>query len=177
MIGRIMKWSLFLLSMVILANCSWALDEGVLTPTAGTSMSQEEQEFQGAMAVWYKHDYKNGEKALRKFAKEHPDSRWAAEAELHVGCNLVYQKKYSEAKPIFEKMVATHSDSNIAVKAQIRLGNIAEETGDYTGAIWHFSEVLAGGWTPNQFRYANYRIGKLTMMQHAKLALAQVKPP
>lgn len=41
-------------------SCCFALDEGILTPTAGASVSQEEQEFQDAMAVWYKHDYPDG---------------------------------------------------------------------------------------------------------------------
>ena len=176
MTNVVVRCTLFLVGVRFLASPACALDEGILTPTAGTSVSQEEQEFQGAMGVWFKHDYKNGEKMLRKFVKEHPDSRWAAEAELHVGCNLVYQKKYSEAKPIFEKMVAKHPDSNIALKAQIRLGNIAEETGDYKGAMQHFSQVLAGGWTPNEFRYANYRIGKLAMLQGAKQAMIKCGP-
>ena len=174
--GRKGLLGLLLAVVVISGNTCWALDEGALTPTVGTSVSQDEQEFQGAMAVWYKHDYKNGEKMLRKFAKEHPDSQWAAEAELHVGCNLVYQKKYSEAKPIFEKLVAKHPDSNIALKAKIRLGNVAEQTGDYAGAIRHFRQVLDGGWTPNQFRYANNRMSKLVRLRAGKLALIKCGP-
>ena len=54
---------------VVLHSAGSALDEGVLTPTVGTSVSQDEQEFQGAMSVWYKHDYKNGEKMLKEFAR------------------------------------------------------------------------------------------------------------
>ena len=38
---------------------------------------------------------------LKEFAKKHPNSKWRAEAELHEGCYLVYQRKYDEAKPLF----------------------------------------------------------------------------
>lgn len=57
------------ISIVRMAGRVAALDEGILTPTTGASVSQDEQEFQDAMAVWFKHDYKNGEKMLKEFAR------------------------------------------------------------------------------------------------------------
>lgn len=166
------------LCAVTIAPCSlaYALDETAITPTAGTSVSQDEQEFNDAMGVWLKHDYQKGEKMLREFSKKHPDSRWAAEADLHVGCNLAYQKKFSEAKPIFEKLIAKHPDNNIALKAYIRLGNIGEQTGDLTGAIKAYSQVIAGGATASQFKYANYRVGKLMRFRTQRQALIRCAP-
>ena len=123
---------LSLLSLILLSALApaYALDEGALTPTAGTAIAAEDQDFNAAMAVWFGHRYKDGEKLLREFSRKHPDSRWAAEADLHIGCNLVYQKKYEEGKKVFERLVAKHPGNEIALKAKIRLGNIAEQTGD-----------------------------------------------
>ncbi len=153
-----------------------ALDEGLLTPTNDKVVAQEEQEFNAAMGVWFGHKYQEGEKLLREFSKKHPESRWAAEADLHVGCNLVYQKKYGEAKAIFDKLVAKHSDSNIAVKAKVRLGNIAEQTGDYAEAMRQYSEILGIDPTPAQYRYANFH-ARLARTRHmAKQALINCGP-
>ena len=58
-----------LMAAAIISPSSWALDESTLTPTVGTSVSQEEQEFQNAMSIWLKHDYMAGEKLLKEFAR------------------------------------------------------------------------------------------------------------
>src|SRR5690554_1190302 len=84
---------------------AWALDESELTPTSKKIVAAEDAEFNDAMKVWNSHKYHDGEKLLRKFAEKYPDSRWAAEAELHVGCGLVYKKQFNEARSIFEKVV------------------------------------------------------------------------
>ncbi|MDO8588572.1 MAG: hypothetical protein Q7T82_16210 [Armatimonadota bacterium] len=60
-----------------------ALSETKLVPTNDIVVEAEDQEFASAMAVWNSHKYGDGEKMLREFAKKNPNSRWAAEAELH----------------------------------------------------------------------------------------------
>lgn len=65
-----------LLSALVLSAVAptYALDEGALTATAGPAVTAEDREFDAAMAVWFGHKYKNGEKLLREFSKKHPDS-------------------------------------------------------------------------------------------------------
>jgi TolA-binding protein len=121
---------------------AWALDEGILTPTNDTIVTAEEQDFAAAMNVWNQHRYADGEKLMRSFAKNHPNSRWRAEAELHCGCYLTFKKDYRRARPIFERLVSEYADSNIRNKAKLRLGNIAERQGQYDEAIGHYKDVF-----------------------------------
>jgi len=165
---------LLCIAAVVLGSTAWALDEAVLTPTpersvAGSKAMTEkdkakaEKAFNAAMSVWYKHDYKNGEKLLGEFAKKHPNSKWRAEAELHQGCYLIYAGKTAEAKPIFERLASEFADTNISAKARIRLGNIAERQANIDEAISQYSSVLKMNPTWDQFKYANYNARKLLM--------------
>ena len=60
----------------MISSISYALDEAVLTPTPERAGAMTEKDkanadkaFNAAMSVWYKHDYKNGEKLLGEFAR------------------------------------------------------------------------------------------------------------
>ena len=159
------RGSITLLAMVacltVVCGCVWSMDEAVLTPTAGKATS--DKEFNKAMAVWFGHKYKDGEKMLREFSKKHPDSRWRAEADLHVGCALTFNGQYGEAKRIFTGLAREFADTNIRAKATARLGNVAEREGRYGDAIGYYSSVLRMNPTWDQFKYANYRGRKLLM--------------
>lgn len=74
--ARVTIGLLLCVATATLCSTAWALDEAVLTPTprSEVGMSEKdkanaEKEFNAAMSVWLKHDYKNGEKLLGKFAR------------------------------------------------------------------------------------------------------------
>ena len=170
--ARILISLLSFVLMAMICTVAYALDEAVLTPTpesrhagamAEKDKAKAEKEFNTAMSVWYKHDYKNGEKLLGQFAAKYPDSKWRAEAELHQGCYLIYAGKTAEAKPIFERLASEFADTNISAKARIRLGNIAERQANIDEAIRQYSSVLKMNPTWDQFKYANYNARKLLM--------------
>lgn len=60
-----------------------AMDEARLVPTGTKVDAKADKEFTDAMAVWFKHDYANGQKMLTEFSQKHPDSRGTAESNAH----------------------------------------------------------------------------------------------
>jgi len=138
------------------------MDE-VITPTSKTAVAQEDKEFNDAMGVWLKHRYSEGEKMLTKFAKEHPDSRWAAEADLHSGCYHTFTGHYATARSIFKKLMEKNAGNNVGTKATVRLGNVAEREAKIDEAIKLYTDALGMNPTWDQFKYANFRARKLIM--------------
>jgi len=174
---RVLIGSLALVCFAALfIGSAWAMDEAILTPTNDNIVPAEEQEFSRAMSVWYSHQYDDGEKLLREFSKKHPDSRWAAEADLHVGCQLTFKKRHDEARSVFEKLIKKHPDNNIRVKAKLRLGNIAEREAKVDEAVRHYTEVLRMNPRWDQFKYANYHARKLIMTKGKLLARINCAP-
>lgn len=163
---QVLNKLLMFLSLVVFATSSgsiWAMDEAVLTPTSKVAVAQEDKEFNDAMSIWFKHRYADGEKLLREFSSKHPDSRWTAEADLHVGCYLTYLNRLEDAHSIFNKVIDTHPKDVAATKAKIRLGNVAERGGRFNEAIDYYCNALKMNPSWDQFKYANYRARKLIM--------------
>ncbi len=164
------------IGIALLGGNVWAMDEAVLTPTNKAVVAEEDKEFNAAMGVWLTHRYGDGEKMLREFAAKHPNSRWAAEAELHCGCYLTFSERYDEARTLFEKLATKHSRNNIHTKATLRLGNVAERQAKFDEAIKHYTDALSMNPTWDQFKYANYSARKLIMGKGKMQAMINCGP-
>ena len=76
---------------------------------------------------------------FRKYLEEYPDSPWAAEAALHIGCDATYNGRYSEAESIFTKLIAQnqgkdHSGAKMMLnKARQRLALLKVEQNNLDG--------------------------------------------
>src|ERR1039458_2840159 len=83
---------------------------GALYPTRELKDATREHaarlDFGRAIEEWNKHEYPKAVEMFRKHIKELPDSPWAAEAELHIGCDATYNGRYTEAESIFRKLIA-----------------------------------------------------------------------
>ena len=167
---------LCILATIAASSSLLALDESTLTPTGAEIVLAEEQEFQDAMTIWKGHHYAEGQRLLRDFSTKRPKSRWAAEADLHVGCYLTYTKRYDEARKVFKDILAKHPKGSIAIKARIRLGNVAEQTGKLKEAVRYYGEVLQMAPTWDQFRYANFRARTLIPKLHRWQAMINCGP-
>lgn len=161
----------------ILCSSVWAMDEAILTPTKEERAPVQDKEFDDAMGIWFSHRYDEGAKLLKEFSKKNPNNRWAAEADLHVGCYLAFQEHYSEARPVFDEIIRKHGKkSTVGAKATIRLGNIAEREGKIDEAIQRYSEALSADLAWDQFRYANFRARKLIMTKGRQWARINCGP-
>jgi hypothetical protein len=115
---------------------------GQLYPTHEMTDIQMEQavnvSFGVAIQEWNKHEYKEAVKLFRKHMKEFPDSPWAAEAVLHIGCDAQYTGRYSEAESSFfsilEKLKGNEYEGakKLVRKATLRLAvlKVAENNFD-----------------------------------------------
>ncbi|MHB9037832.1 MAG: cysteine peptidase family C39 domain-containing protein [Armatimonadota bacterium] len=165
---------LVILAAIVCGGPAWAVDE-TLTPTDDVSTTNlsakltssatddSEQQFSAAMSIWFKHRYSEGENLLRTFSEKNPNSRWAAEADLHVGCNMTYMNRFDEARTVFSQVIQSHPTHVVAAKAKLRLGNVAERAGSFDEAIGHYCSVLKSNPTWDQFRYSNFEARKLLM--------------
>jgi predicted negative regulator of RcsB-dependent stress response len=168
--------TVFVLLCVVISGSAWGMDEAILTATSKKVVAKEDAEFNEAMRIWLKHDYARGEKMLEEFAKKHPDSRWAGEAELHCGCYLTFNRRYDEAREVFGKLIKKHAHDNIRTKATLRLGNVAERQAKFDEAIKLYTNAMGMDTTWDQFRYANFRAKRLIMSKGKLQAIVNCGP-
>ncbi|MCX6345477.1 MAG: cysteine peptidase family C39 domain-containing protein [Armatimonadetes bacterium] len=154
---------LVFLAAILSGGAAWALDEAVLTPTNDKKVAAEEHDFDAAMGIWFRHRYAEGEKMLKEYSKKNANSRWKAEADLHIGCYQTYLGQYDDAKKLFRKLASETDNKDIRAKANIRLGAIAVREAKHNDAIAYFTGILKTNPTWDQFKYANYNARKLIM--------------
>ena len=100
-------------------------------------------DFAKAIQSWNKHEYKEAYKDFKKYMEKYPNSPWAAEAHLHMGCEARYNGRYSEAESTFKEIIGKYADQEyvgskmLADKAKSRLGvlkylqNNQQESAEY----------------------------------------------
>lgn len=105
---------------------------GALTPTHELADKAREAEinlsFGMAIQAWNDHDYRRAVVLFEEHLAAYPDSPWAAEAELHLGCDAQYQGRFRQARRHFETILGAHPDASrpaermMVCKARMRLG-------------------------------------------------------
>ena len=65
-------------------------------------------DFGRAIQAWNDHAYPRAVKLFRQHLEKFPDSPWAAEAKLHIGCDAQYQGRYHEARAVYEGLISEH---------------------------------------------------------------------
>jgi hypothetical protein len=103
---------------------------GDLVPTDANFMDEYNREMGEAMEVWNAHRWEEAVELFRKIYTRHPDSPWAAEAELHVACYCKYNALYDEAETRFLSVMKKYSaDKRIPRKALYYLPHLYAVTG------------------------------------------------
>ena len=133
-------------------------------------------DFGRAIEEWNKHEYPKAVKMFRQHVKDFPDSPWAAEAELHVGCDATYNGRYTEAQAIFTKLIAEHQGKDhdgarmMVGKARQRLGLLKVEQNNLDEAGVLFTALLESpDWRHRT--YASHWIQRLSRLKAAREAL------
>ena len=65
-------------------------------------------DFGKAIEKWNKHEYPEAIQMFKSHVKQFPESPWAAEATLHIGCDATYNGRYTEAESIFTQLVSSN---------------------------------------------------------------------
>lgn len=133
-------------------------------------------DFGHAIEAWNKHEYPKAVVMFRQHVKDFPDSPWAAEAELHVGCDATYNGRYTEAEAIFRKLVSEHQGKDhdgarmMLGKARQRLTLLKVEQNNLNEAgAWFTALLESPDWRHRT--YASHWIQRLSRYKAAKQAL------
>ena len=133
-------------------------------------------DFGHAIEQWNRHEYPKAVAMFREHMKKFPDSPWAAEAELHVGCDGTYNGRYTEAESIFRKLIADHQGKEhegaqmLVGKARQRLGLLKVEQNNLPEASVLFTDLLQSpDWRLQT--YASHWIQRISRLKGAQQAL------
>jgi RHS repeat-associated protein len=134
--------------------------------------------FGKAIEEWNKHEYPKAVRMLRAYLADYPDSPWAAEAELHIGCDAAYNGRTSEAETIFNKLIAEHQGNEypgarmLLSKARQRLAVVEAEQNNLEGARLELRSLLLESPDWRHRTYASHWLMRLSQFEAAKQALA-----
>jgi RHS repeat-associated protein len=137
----------------------------------------ERWEFGRAIEEWNKHEYVRAVRMFRRFLADFPESPWAAEASLHIGCDATYNGRYSEAGAIFNELIGgnralSHPGAKMmAAKARQRLALLKVEENDLPAAGLLFQELLRESPDWRHRTYASHWIQRLSRFTAAQQAL------
>jgi RHS repeat-associated protein len=153
---------------------------GALFPTHELKDKRREEAadvaFGQAIEEWNKHEYPKAVAMFRKHLDEFPDSPWAAEAALHIGCDATYNGRYTEAESIFRQLIADYQGKDhegakmLLGKARQRLALLKVEQNNLAEAGALFTALLESpDWRHRT--YASHWIQRLSRLAAAKQAL------
>ena len=133
-------------------------------------------EFGQAIEQWNRHEYKKGVKLFREYLRKHPDSPWAAEAMLHVGCDAHYNGRYDEANQMFTTIIEQNKDKEytgakeLVAKAKMRLGllRVVQNNSDEAKRI--FADLKSTGADWRQRTYAAHWLQRIRLHESDRRA-------
>lgn len=159
-------------------------------PTSRLADSQRTEkinlDFGRAINAWNRHEWRDAVDMFRQHMKDYPDSPWAAEAELHVGCDATYHERYSEAEQCFQDIIAAQRNNAdpggkmLLNKARQRLAlvRVAQNQPDAAAALFGELKVESPDWRHRTYaahwlqRLSRQTAGQAALMDCGKQAIA-----
>uniref|UniRef100_UPI004056DD9B RHS repeat-associated core domain-containing protein n=1 Tax=Candidatus Electronema sp. TaxID=2698783 RepID=UPI004056DD9B len=133
--------------------------------------------FGKAIQLWNQHEYKRAVILFKEHVQQYPDSPWAAESALHVGCDAIYNGRYQEADEQLNWIVGRFAKSShagakqLVAKAKLRLANLKVLQNNFPEAAKHYSTLVKEGPDWRMRTYGSHWIQQLSRMKKDKLAL------
>lgn len=144
----------------------------VADPTARKRLESINTDFGRAIQEWNKHNYDLAQGLFLNHLTAYPDSPWAAESELHLGCACQYLGKLDESQKWFEAAQSrAPAGDPMTGKATLRLGALAMDQGALDRATQLFARLKATADTPAHATYASYWIRALSLMKAKQSAM------
>jgi len=142
--------------------------------------------FGKAIQAWNKHEYKGAVQLFKKHVEEYPDSPWASEAALHIGCDAYYNGRHTEAEENFKwilhknKGKAHEGAKTLVNKARVRLGILKVYQNNFKESKDHFRTLIneSSDWRDRTYashwiqRLSRYTSNQLSMLNCGTRALA-----
>jgi len=134
-------------------------------------------DFGKAIEEWNKHEYPKAIQMFQKHVALFPDSPWAAEATLHIGCDATYNGRYTEAEAIFTQLITTYQTNAypgaqmMLNKARQRLALVKVEENNLDDANSLFLDLEQDSPDWKQRTYAAHWLQRLSHYTAAREAL------
>lgn len=141
-----------------------------------------------AIQAWNDHDYPHAVRLFREHLRKYPDSPWAAEAKLHLGCDARYHGRYREAEGHYQWILERNQEGDhygkrmMRNKARQRLGVLKVLQNNFGAAADQFRMLKQDSpdWRQRTYaahwiqRLSRYRSDELEMLNCGTEALAHV---
>ena len=133
--------------------------------------------FGDAIQSWNKHEYKKAIELFKNHAQEYPDSPWASEAVLHIGCDAYYNGRHTEAEDSFNWILQRNKDKSyegtkiLMNKARSRLAILKVYQNNFKEAAEHFATLRKEGSDWRDRTYASAWIQRLSLFNAKKVAM------
>jgi len=127
---------------------------GLLHPAGTNFTAAYNKEMGDAMELWNVHRYQEARQAFERIRQEHPDSPWAAEAELHEGCFAKFNNLFDEAEEHFLNLLSNYpQDREMRRKVLHYLPQVYGLTSRYATALDTLQELqtLEPNWQERQY--------------------------
>jgi tetratricopeptide (TPR) repeat protein len=127
---------------------------GLLLGTGTNFTTTHNRDMGDAMELWNAHHWQEAVSSFQAIWQQHPDSPWAAEAELHEACYLKYNARYDEAEERFLSVLNKYPNSlEIQNKVLRYLPHLYAQTGRYQTGLDLLEEMkkLPLGWQERQY--------------------------
>jgi RHS repeat-associated protein len=104
--------------------------------------------FGKAIQEWNKHNFRIAAAMFQKHLDDYPDSPWAGEAQLHLGCDAKYNGRFSEAQERYDFLLRNTSSNpddpsfDIHQKAKLRWADLDMGTGDWKKAGAKLADII-----------------------------------
>ena len=124
--------------------------------------------FGEAIQAWNEHRYEEAIGLFEKHLEDFPDSPWASEAALHIGCDATYNGRYSEAEETFKGIIKENEGDNyegarrLLNKARLRLGVLKVYQNNFKEAQNYFAALNQEGSDWRDRTYASHWIQRLS---------------
>lgn len=129
-------------------------------------------EFGKAIQAWNEHRYDAAIEMFTRHATDHPDSPWAAESRLHIGCAAQYRGEYDICYDQFGRILdTTKKGTDIHQKALLRTANILTMQGMFSQAASTYAEALRTETNINRAGYASSWLPILSIFEKNEAAL------
>ena len=139
--------------------------------------SDRNRSFGAAIQRWNAHEWDEAIGLFKRHLTEHPDSPWAAEAEIHLACEARYQGRYTEAEQRLSGLLERLEDRDdagarrLANKARLRLGEMKTLRNNPADAAGYFADLSANGLDWRERTYASHWVRRLAAQRGQELAL------
>lgn len=148
-------------------------DPQLLTdPAARKHQELDNLTFGTAIQAWNDHRYDEALRLFTEHLQSFPDSPWAAESMLHIGCHHQYVARFSESVEWFDKILETAPvTSEMYHKAKLRRSILNVDLGRLDEATKGFSEMMRSDPDPNHQSYASYWLIQTELLKKNETAL------